>query len=821
MRIVAVMGLSVGLWSCGTDREPPNPEDPDPRGYDALAYELVATFDWPSQRLTAHETITLDVSAGQNTAVLDAAVEIDQISTTAGAPLQFSYDRGTNQLKVELGPRATSDGRVAFTVDYHATVSGALITSDGRDDDPVTSRVVFTNSEPDFGVHWLVAHHHPSDRATWAVELTVAADEDVIANGARTRDDRIGATRVVRYELDQPIPTYLMAFAAGQLDHADRAGTPPLSVWYRRGLLIDTERNLDLLAELIGRFEPLIGPYPWPSYSVVLMPSPFGGGMENATITFNQESSGQGNLGLSLNAHELAHQWFGDWVTMNDYEDAWFKVGMATLLATEGDRARRGGGTSRKFGLDFAFNPDDSIVDRNLHSIARYTSGPYQRAAWMITQIRARIGDDAFWAALRKMLADNALGTLSGERFVRGFAPALGAAEIDQLIATLERKDTPVIGLSVAPSGADQQVVFSLHDPAHQLLVPLSVTVVDAAGAAVVHELRPDAPRTVVVPASGYVAPDEDELSPPWTVSFAADPEIYNGPLSRLFAPSAPAALAAFAERSASHQERATSDWGVPPMAAENFPPLRAGLDSTVARRNLETALCGLINLLRPNGDVAPWVAQVPALALMPGIETLNTRYGSCGVVPPSIAAELAGLIDVVTPATAARLAFLMSFDYGPEASLAQIGKVATSAPSLQLREQALNRLAAHARQASGYSPITDPAPWKALFQDQLSRAESAGRFNLAWGAALNLADRDALPIAGHRLHDLTPSLQRQVVCNAYLLTSGDADWEAFRTAALPWETLPAAVQAVVREPSGCQAAMLRARPEPVLAKPN
>jgi hypothetical protein len=204
----------------------------------------------------------------------------------------------------------------------------------------------------------------------------------------------------------------------------------------------------------------------------------------------------------------------------------------------------------------------------------------------------------------------------------------------------------------------------------------------------------------------------------------------------------------------------------------------------------------------------------------MPGIETLNIFYGSCGVPPPSTAAELAGLVAAVTPATAARLAFLMSFDYGPEDSLTQIGKVATSAPSLQLREQALTRLAAHANHAFGYSPITDPAPWKALFRDQLSRAESAGRFSQAWFAALNLADRDALPIAGHRLHDLTPSLQQQVACAAYRLTGGDADWEAFRTAALPWETLPEAVQAIVRDPSGCQTAMLRARPEPRLAKP-
>src|SRR5207245_2462397 len=123
-----------------------------------------------------------------------------------------------------------------------------------------------------------------------------------------------------------------------------------------------------------------------------------------------------------LNAHELSHHWFGDWVTMRRYEDVWVKEGMATLLEAEAQRTRRDrANTGRLFGHDNSFSPGDAIVDPDLHGLGKYTSGPYQRAAWTITQIRALVGETAFWASLRRVLAEHALDSITGEEFVRTF----------------------------------------------------------------------------------------------------------------------------------------------------------------------------------------------------------------------------------------------------------------------------------------------------------------------------------------------------------------------------------------------------------------
>ena len=818
------------VLGCGSDNPvpdapPPPPTSPDERGYDAISYKLVGAFDWSTKQLTAHETIELDVAAGQHAIELDTTVEIERIASLAGAALPYDHDRGAGRLTVDVSQLTTAAGAVSFTVDYRASASGTLIASVGRDDDPVRSRVVFTNSEPDLAGTWLVAHVHPSDRAKFSAELTVDADEDVIGNGARVRDDVVGDKRVIGYALDQPIPTYLMAFAAGELDHVDRPGPTPLSIWHRRGLLIDAKANLDVVADLMARFAAKIGPYPWPSYSVVLVPSPFGGGMENATITFNQETSGQGNISRSLHAHELGHQWFGDWVTMNDYHDAWFKEGMATLLAVEADRGLRDpGGLDRKFGSSFVFSPDDAIVDHSLSGLARYTSGPYERAAWMMTQIRTKIGDDAFWAALRAMLADNALGTLSGERYLQGFAPALGAAEIAQLTGTLERKPTPAVSFAVSATGAgdaDHEVTISLTDSEHQLLVPFEVTVVDAAGAATTHEVRPGQATTVVVPAGGYLAPDEDDQNPPWDFPFQTDRDAYFGSLAQLFVPFSPPAVTAFVNRSAAHQELAINYVGLPLPQADAFPAFYAALDSTFARRSAEIVLCRIIEFSPPDA-AATWIAQIPVFFAMPAIESFSPNFGRCGIAAANALAELTQLVDHITPGTARRLSFLLGFDYGAEVSIAQIGRVVRTAPSLLLREQALNRLATQAEQ-NGYSPIVDAAPWNALFEEQLALAVSTTRFNLAWRGARALTDRAALPIVAGRLHiyTLTEPRQRQVVCDAFNMTGGDAAWQSFRDAAQPWTRLSAAAQAVLADPASCNTALQRSQREPVLAKPR
>jgi aminopeptidase N len=796
--LVLVVPLVLIASACG-DSGPDSclPDCPTTRSYDARSYALHAHYDWERQRLSAREDITLALASADEAVVeLDAEVDVSAVRSGEGR-LAYQVD-GFHHLNVDLSP-LTQEGatEVSFTVEYEVGLSDALVAAGPRDDDPVVSRVVYTDSEPDRGRRWLVAKHDPSDRALFSVELELGVDEDAVANGERVADGQDDRGRVVAYALDQPIPTYLMAFAAGELEHTDRAGgRVPLSLWYRRGLAVNPDDNLDAVAQAMAHFEELVGPYPWERYSVVLLPQ-FPGGMENATITFNNELTGQGVVGFQLNAHELSHHWFGDWVTMRGYDDLWVKEGMATLLSAEATRATRDReGKGRLFASDFRFDPDDAIVDETLTGLDKYTSGPYERAAWLLTQIRAKVGEEAFWSSARKVLEEHRLDSIDGESFLRSFAPALDEPTIQKLLAALPLKgNVPQVTLANQPLDVEQQVTLTLVDPAQLLLAPVEITVVDASGQASTQTLAADTPLVVSVPVGGYLAVDERDGFGDFVDTYP--PEVVT--------PAASDALVAFTSRSARHQERALDFGGLPQLAPDQLAPFYQNLDSEDARRQ---ALVDACLRLPEVADPATWASEVQARLLAPSSYAFDPGLGACAAdITSAIGASLSSLGTQPPAAGLDQLEYLLSFDYF-DASFGLIAPIATTSNSLRVRDFALSRLSLQARGA--YSPVSAAAQpeWAAFFRARLDETTSERRFRTVWAASVGLHDLSALPLGAAMLHTVVTSsgTQARVVCDAFKLTvDAPAAWSEFQAAAEPWSTLTPEAQALLADPTPCQ----------------
>ncbi len=536
----------------------------------------------------------------------------------------------------------------------------------------------------------------------------------------------------------------------------------------------------------------------------MLLPE-FSGGMENVTTTFLGEAAGQANPNFVLSAHELSHHWFGDWVTVEDFDDLWIKEGMATLLGVEADRARRDAeGTGRLFGYPFSFAPADSIRDKQLVGLDKYTTGPYRRAAWLLTQIRANVGEASFWQSARDVLGKYALGSIDSERFVRSFA--LGENTIQKVLASLDRKDVPEIAITTAPNGTDTSVTLTLSDPGRTMIAPLRVSVVDAEGRATGMTLQVDVPLTVIVPAGGYMAPDEEDVHPDWFQSFAVDADAY-GKLASLFIPTSAPALSAFETRSAAHQERALG-WGASflfePVTLSDF---YRNLDSIPARRSAELDACVTLK----NEPAADWAPALASILSSPSLSTWSAGYANCGtdLATRLFGAELSSLATAVDATTASRFIYLSSFDYGVVPSFDAFSTVATHAPSLQLREQAVTRLATQADPNGGYSALSaDQVPaWKDFFRARLAETTSSTRFRIVWRGVTALGDDGALTLAGEKLQTvrLPADLQRQVVCDAYAIAQARAGaWIEFQIAAQPWEALAPLAKAVLENPTGC-----------------
>lgn len=802
--------LAAGLAACGDNVHAPASCLPDcaaDRGYDAIAYHLRASFAWgTSFAMTATEDVT--VTAPSPVIELDSAVEVTRVFA-GDVELPFVADAAAGKLRVDLSPLAAGGAAVTFSVTYTAQPSDALMVGGPRDDDPAHSTMLFTDSEPDRGLAWLVAKHDPSDRALWSVDLELPTTLDGVANGARLGDEPAAGGHTIRYALPQPIPTYLMAFAAGDLVHAERTtGRVPLALWYRRGLALDPAQNLDAIADAMATFEDRLGPYPFASYAVVLAPG-YGGGMENATMTVNAESSGVGNVSFVLNAHELAHHWFGDWVTMRTYDDVWFKEGMATVLEAEAQRARRDQASvvPRLFGGDNTFRAGEAIVDPALHGLDKYNTGPYERAAWAITQIRAIVGEDVFWAKLRGFLAAHALGSATGEDFIRAFAPALDEPQLQRWLAALPAHASPELTATATTTVAGTQLVLGLTDPEAALLAPIGITVVSGAGTTTTAQLAAGTPVTVVVPPDGYLAPDERDVHPPWRSSFVISSSS-SASVIAVTRPTAPGAIATWEARSAARQERVLEEAGLP---TTDVTQLAAAVDSTRAKRSLVFAGCGAANGLPTAEASAVRTALAPQVAT-PAVPTYSTGYATCGAsIGAPLAAELAALTDAVTPQTLGRLDYLLGLDYGTQ-TLALISRVATTAPVLLLRDRAINRLVSSTLGVYSAIPGDQRAAWQAFFRDRLATVTSQTRLFALWQAIVALRDVSALPLVAPLLHQVptAPSVQLRIVCNAYQLATGvPGAWEAFQQATQPWATLSAGAAAALANPATCQSARL------------
>ena len=190
----------------------------------------------------------------------------------------------------------------------------------------------------------------PDLKARWSLHLELPASWEAVANGAETSRTEADGRALLSFAETEPLSTYLFAFAAGRfsVETAERSGRT-FRMLHRETDAAKVARNreavFDLHASALAWLEQYTGiPYPWGKFDFVLIPSFQFGGMEHAgAIFYNAASllldpSATQNQKLgraSLIAHETAHMWFGDLVTMRWFNDVWMKEVFANFMAAK------------------------------------------------------------------------------------------------------------------------------------------------------------------------------------------------------------------------------------------------------------------------------------------------------------------------------------------------------------------------------------------------------------------------------------------------------------------------------------------------------
>jgi leukotriene-A4 hydrolase len=407
--------------------------EPDKVRIEDIALDLALDFDARQLAGTATYTLDwLDPRAGE--LVLDTReLMIESVEAESGdgqwRPLQFSLADPDDLLGSKLTinvPGREQKVRVAYRT--APTASGLQWLTPAMTDGGRTP-YMFSQSQQIHARSWVPLQDTPRVRFTYSAKVTAPADVMVLMSA----DNDPQAERDGEYEfrMPQPIPSYLLAIAAGDLVFepiSERSG-----VWSEPGMVKDAAAEFADTERMIQVAEQLYGPYRWERYDMLVLPPSFPyGGMENPRLSFITPTVIVGDKSLvSLIAHELAHSWSGNLVTFATSNDAWLNEGFTSYVENRLVEAIYG-----KEQVDMervidrnALRAEFTDANRELQRLAvrpqdladpddNLTGTVYHKGAWMLQFLEERIGRDEFDAFLRGYFDHFAFQSIDTPTFV-------------------------------------------------------------------------------------------------------------------------------------------------------------------------------------------------------------------------------------------------------------------------------------------------------------------------------------------------------------------------------------------------------------------
>jgi aminopeptidase N len=369
-------------------------------GYDALHYALDLDLDVADGRIRAGMA-TIDALALIELCAFNLdfrGLDIAAI-TVDGLPATFSR-RGAELTVTPAQPLAPGQ---RFTVDItysgkplgmDAPTVGSLVlevlgalSGVGQKPDPTEAEqygsgwwdgrdAIFIAGEPRGSETWFPANAHPADKATYTLRLTVDEPFTVVANGLLVETSQQDGKVTTVWDSADPMATYLVTFHAGRLDMIERDGPHgiPLRLVFAEGVGQGQRAMFDRLPEMITYFETVFGPYPFAAAGGTVVDAPILFALETQTIPTYGSLPFMGSTALTVEerksqdalvAHEMAHQWFGNTVSVLRWQDIWLNEGFASYAQalwiehTEGVAARNRH-IAQSYALHAALNPVQS-----------------------------------------------------------------------------------------------------------------------------------------------------------------------------------------------------------------------------------------------------------------------------------------------------------------------------------------------------------------------------------------------------------------------------------------------------------------------------
>jgi len=422
---------------------------------------------------------------GRGLAVASAAVTV-----ASGARLAARWDEVDPNGVVRVTLPSAVSGDVTLHVAFEAAYDPQLVgvyrvrTASGP--------AVFSKFEAIYARRAFPCFDEPAFKIPYDVTLTVPDAEAVIGNMPVIAETPAGAGRKqVRFATTPPLPSYLIAFAVGPFETRTETLPPgpvraaPLAIRAvaLRGRGQDTAYALAEEAALLAEQERYFGiAFPYPKLDLVAVPDFQSGAMENAgAITFRDSqllvddkitSLGERISVTGVLAHETAHQWFGDLVTMPWWDDLWLNEGFATFLGTrtlEAVRPEFEAELKAVSSANMVMNVDSLASARRIrqpietpHDITNAFDGiTYEKGAAVLTMLAHYVGDDPFRRGLHAYLIAHATGNATTADLIQALEAAAGR-ELGPLVSSfLDQPGVPAVSAALRCDAGHGRVELS------------------------------------------------------------------------------------------------------------------------------------------------------------------------------------------------------------------------------------------------------------------------------------------------------------------------------------------------------------------------
>jgi aminopeptidase N len=380
-------------------------------GYDVEHYRLEIDATRAGGELVGTTTIEATATQPLSEFHLDlSGFTVDEV-TVAGT--DAAHDRFGTELRVTPDVAIAQGADFTAVVRYHGVPQPVPDPSAPGEIGWLTAESgTFVVSEPVGAMGVFPNNDHPSDKATYDVVVTAPSTATVVANGTRTDRQEAGGATIWTFEMTQPMATYLLQVAIGAYTVAEADAPTAAAPGIPLRSVAPTAAGIDLAtvnqraAAQIAWFEPFFGDYPFDVYGVLIADAPPSFALETQTLSIFPTAWYQADIVPveSVEAHELAHQWFGDDVSVAQWDDIWLNEGFATYAEWMWAE-HTGFGTVAERAADTV--PDARRWRHRYGPVASprpgelFSQNQYDGAALVLHALRRTIGDDTFFGLLR------------------------------------------------------------------------------------------------------------------------------------------------------------------------------------------------------------------------------------------------------------------------------------------------------------------------------------------------------------------------------------------------------------------------------------